>query len=487
MAGEKDGQWLAGWDTPRRRWRTHIPACRPVGIAAAWLTSIVALLILLLFLSLVSLPEISRDLLVWRFGYSHGERSNGELNGELRLIPDPPLELEPPRHSPGLQPPPVLDPPVFPELTPDAEPDRAPEIGPYFPPGHLAIIGPHEDVFPRYDMPPHFRADGRAYGRSKVVDSAIRNALAWLVKQQADDGSWSLSGPFDAGIQPNERAAATAMAMLALQGSGHTHKHGKYKERLVKAKDWLVSRQQADGSWRTDSGHHRMYVQGLATRALCDLYAMTMDPSLKAPAENAVKYCVKTQSRLGGWRYNPAGQDSDVSVTGWLTMALHTARMVKLKVPESTFSGINKLLDNTTTDGGGRYGYLPGTDQATPAMTAAGLMCRQQLGWRKDDKRLAGGIEYLLSPENLPRSDRWDDLTGSGRDAYYWYYATQAIHLYGGASQEKWDGVLMPILVKAQVNSGREQGSWEPEGDKWGQFGGRLYVTCLSCLILETP
>jgi hypothetical protein len=44
---------------------------------------------------------------------------------------------------------------------------------------------------------------------------------------------------------------------------------------------------------------------------------------------------------------------------------------------------------------------------------------------------------------------------------------------------------MKPMLVKAQVKAGREAGSWDPDGDKWGQFGGRLYVTCLSTYILE--
>jgi hypothetical protein len=326
----------------------------------------------------------------------------------------------------------------------------------------------------------------KRFGGDRLSEAAVANALAWLAKQQGDDGSWSLSGPFDAGVQPQERVAATAMAMLAFQGNGHTHKQGKYKERLLKAKDWMISRQQDDGSWRADSGHHRLYMQGQATIAICELYGMTSDPSLKEPAEKAANYCIKSQSKLGGWRYNPADQDADVSVTGWVLMGLQSAKMAKIDVPDGVFARVGKFLDDCSPDGGRLYCYLSKTDQPTQAMTGEALMCRQWLGWRRDNKQLQGGIDYLVSAENLPRWERWDDLSNRGRDVYYWYYATQAIHHFGGPSWEKWNNVMKPMLVKSQVKAGsREAGSWDPDGDKWGQFGGRLYVTCLSTYILE--
>ena len=128
-------------------------------------------------------------------------------------------------------------------------------------------------------------------------------ALKWLAKQQQADGSWSLSGPFGGGVATQENAAATAMAMLALQGTGNTHKSGQYQKEVLKGKDYLVARQLDNGSWRADSGHDRMYVHAQCTIALCELYAMTQDSTLRLPAEKAVKFCVLSQSKRGGWRY----------------------------------------------------------------------------------------------------------------------------------------------------------------------------------------
>jgi hypothetical protein len=40
-------------------------------------------------------------------------------------------------------------------------------------------------------------------------------------------------------------------------------------------------------------------------------------------------------------------------------------------------------------------------------------------------------------------------------------------------------------LAEVGPAEGRERGSWDPRGDRWGDAGGRLYVTCLSICILE--
>jgi hypothetical protein len=322
-------------------------------------------------------------------------------------------------------------------------------------------------------------------GGNRITEDAVQQALKWLVRQQRPDGSWSLSGPFDGGVRTGEPAGATAMALLALQGNGHTHRTGTYRDQVRKGKDFLVSRQLPSGTWRVDTMHHSMYVHGQCTIVLCELYAMTGDSSLRLPAENAVKFCVDSQSRQGGWRYDPTGQDADVSVTGWVAMGLQSAKIARLEVPQTTFDRIGRFLDAASTDGGGRYGYFAQSGETTPAMTAEALVCREWLGWPRDNPHLKRGIDYLVQSENLPRWERWDDTKSRGRDVYYWYYATQALHHYGGPAWYKWNEVIREILPAGQVKSGPEAGSWDPRGDKWGPHGGRLYVTCLSTYILE--
>ena len=40
------------------------------------------------------------------------------------------------------------------------------------------------------------------------------------------------------------------------------------------------------------------------------------------------------------------------------------------------------------------------------------------------------------------------------------------------------------MLVDEQLANGSDRGSWDPK-DRWGGYGGRVYSTALSTLILE--
>jgi hypothetical protein len=176
------------------------------------------------------------------------------------------------------------------------------------------------------------------------------------------------------------------------------------------------------------------------------------------------------------------GEPGDMSVTGWFVMALQSARMAGLEVPSPVFDKIGEFLDLVARgddegyDVGSRYAYRV-RDPATLSMTAEGLLCRQFLGWRRDDPRLEAGVEYVV--RNLPS---WDN-----RNVYYWYYATQVCHHMEGPSWQKWNRVMRKLLPENQVTRGPERGSWDPDGDRWGGpgYGGRLFVTCLSIYTLE--
>jgi hypothetical protein len=116
-----------------------------------------------------------------------------------------------------------------------------------------------------------------------------------------------------------------------------------------------------------------------------------------------------------------------------------------------------------------------------PAITAEAMLCRQYLGWPRNDKRLVAACDWITKTENLVNFRQ-------RRDVYYWYYATQVCHHMGGEHWQKWNEVMRQRVPEAQLTSGRESGSWDPDrptADKWGTLAGRLYTTCLSIYILE--
>ena len=313
-----------------------------------------------------------------------------------------------------------------------------------------------------------------AYGGNATTEEAVKTGLEWLKRNQLKDGSWSLTGPYSEGGGIEHKVSATAMALLAFQGAGHTHKSGDFQREVSRGWDYLLKLQTPDGFFETESAaHHRLYAQAQATIALCEIFGMTKDDKFRLPAQKAIDFVHKAQAPEGGWRYEPK-IDSDTSVTGWYVMALQSAMMAGIEVQSPSLDKINQFLDKVALEDGSRYCYKPGME-ATLTMTAEGLLCRQYLGWKHSDPRLKAGIDYLNA----------NPINYNDQNVYYWYYATQAAHHMDGDEWNQWNAVMRQAIPTAQTKTGAERGSWSPSGDRWGAHGGRLYVTCLSIYMLE--
>ena len=322
----------------------------------------------------------------------------------------------------------------------------------------------------------------RAFGGSDATEAAVAKALAWLARQQHKDGLWSLLGPYGDGGSQENRLAATAMALLAFQGAGNTPSEGRHKAVVARAWKALAKQQLPDGRFDLPlPSHHTLYSHAQATFAACELYGMTKDDAFAEPARLALAYALAAQAPDGGWRYAPR-EPGDMSVTGWFMMALKSAEMAGLAVPPAAFEQLQKFVDGVSLEGGSRYGYrvdspLKPPTGMTPAVSAEGLLSRQFLGWRRDDRRLAAGLELLLAEKFL---DFEND-----KDVYAWYYVTQVAHNAGGSAWDRWNGRLREVLPQSQSSKGAEAGSWDPANDKWGHIGGRLFTTCFCTWMLE--
>ncbi|MGA0039437.1 MAG: prenyltransferase/squalene oxidase repeat-containing protein [Pirellulales bacterium] len=341
---------------------------------------------------------------------------------------------------------------------------------------------------------PARRADllGR-HGGSAETESAVERALEWIVRQQRRDGSWSLRGPYRDGGRVENELAATAMAMLALQGAGNTTDEGPYREAVAKAARRLIASQDEDG--RFDFGHmleqQSMYAQAQATIAVCELFAMTKDASLEVPARRSLSFAHRAQMPDGGWRYRlPTGHPDevgDMSVTGWFMMALKSGEMAGIAADPAAVQGVSGFLDKVFVSKDQGFGYqINGHNRGfklRPALTAEGLLCRQYLGTPRDAPELTSGVELLLANVDIDfgssESPAWD------KDIYAWYYITQVCHHLGGSAWQRWNASLRTRVPSGQVLSGAEKGSWDPAYDQWGDVGGRLYTTCLCTCMLE--
>lgn len=438
--------------------------------APGWLVSTVFHTVLLILLGLVVGHTVRQEGLALKAVYAEKLGEQLELDtaaagldrdksNELILTPDklPPVE------DPLAAPPDVR---IVPEGTYATSKMTAPQVG-------LALQGREIGMK---------KALLGAYGGTATTEASVLAGLQWLAKNQERSGSWSLIGPYSDGAVKHleNRVAATAMALLAFQGAGNTHQSGQFKKNVASGWKWLLGQQEADGCFFREGPYvHRFYTQGQCTIALCELLGMTKDEEYRPPAEKAVKYLLDSQSDEGGWRYQPR-MESDVSVTGWIVMALQSARMAGLEVPEENLRRVERFLDRVALEGGSRYPYRQG-EEIKVSMTAEALLCRQYLGWKHDDPRLVDGVKFLTKPENLV------DF-GEHRDTYYWYYATQVCHHMEGQYWQQWNSVMRQKVPENQVKTGREAGSWDPikpTRDPWEAYGGRLYVTCLSIYMLE--
>jgi squalene cyclase len=309
----------------------------------------------------------------------------------------------------------------------------------------------------------------------------VARGLKWLAAHQHAEGRWSLD-QFSAAGECRGRCgdhgaqsdtAATALGVLPFLGAGHTHRFGEYRDVVKQAIDWLVADQEDDGSFQHDLDG-TMYAHGQATIALCEAYALTRDPKLRDPAQRAVNYIVDAQHSEGGWRYHP-GQRGDLSVTGWELMALRSAQMAYLDVPEATLKRAWRFLDSVQTSTKvGTFGYMRGSSPDAP-MTAEGMLSRQYGGWKADHPPLLAGADYLLK-DHLPEP--------SYLNMYYVYYATQAMHHIGGDRWYLWNKHMRTTLVELQEDDGHEAGSWAPV-ERHDVVGGRLYMTALAVCTLE--
>jgi hypothetical protein len=318
------------------------------------------------------------------------------------------------------------------------------------------------------------------------TEAAVARGLRWLAQHQNEDGSWSLDNFHRAG-DCNGRCgnrgtdyghmAATSLALLPYLGAGQLPTTPcLYQETVAKGLRWMVEQQNRQtGDLRADAkGNGGMYVHGQATIVLCEAFAMTGSEALREPAQKAVDFIVRAQHIGGGWRYQP-GEPGDTSVIGWQLMALHSARSATLFVPKHTLVLAGEYLDAAESRSTpGLYGYQP-NQSPTPAMTAEALLCRFYLGATKHDPVMRGAIYHLVE-RHPPRDEELN--------FYYLYYATQAMHHWGGEPWERWNSQMRDVLLRTQETSGHEAGSWATRGHH-DHRAGRLYATSLAVCTLE--
>lgn len=329
-------------------------------------------------------------------------------------------------------------------------------------------------------------------GGSGKTEDAVNAALAWLAKHQEPDGHWDTK-KYASDMKTD--TACTGFALLAFLGAGHTEKVGQYRDNVRRAVSWLKSKQNADGLIfdTTDAGAHRAvgYPHAIAGMAVAEAAGMANIADTRLAAQKAVDYSVKHQNGDGyersGFRYQMK-QAGDLSVSGWYVMQLKSAKVAGLNIDQQVFEGAIKFLDSVEKKNQGVdkgygpasvYWYQPANEHSHTAhrLTAIGNLCRQFLGWKKED--LEPSVQWFVDKGGIP--DNWGE---NKTDLYYWYYGTLCTFQQKGDVWKLWNEAMKKTLCGNQRINGDENGSWDPIGDyskEWGRVG----QTALACLCLE--
>jgi hypothetical protein len=327
--------------------------------------------------------------------------------------------------------------------------------------------------------------------------SAADKALHWLVTHQQADGSWSSAefpeGFREAGVTPARvhDVGVTGLAVLALQEAGHQPGQGEYANAVKSALSYLRKIQDPKLGCFGEANSHQafLYDHALATRAVVRAYAATQDAALRASAVAGLQFIEAARNPYKAWRYAypPDGQN-DVSMTGFMVLALADAQAAGLPVSAEAKSGALLFIDEMTDEATGRTGYLarggysarePSTvgrwpETLTEAMTAVALSCRYALWPSEPDPALMAKSHSRLLL--MPPQDVAERI-----DYFYWYFGTRAMEASGSAEAATWDAALRTALVPRQA----ADGSFDPLADPWGHRGGTVYATAINALTLQ--
>jgi hypothetical protein len=302
------------------------------------------------------------------------------------------------------------------------------------------------------------RADeeSEALARFKVpVEQAVEKALANLAKSQKEDGLF--------GGQYGDTTAVASLVGMAFLSKGYSPGLGPYGENINRSIDLVLkSEQEKDGKpsgYLVRTGHGKMYAHCISTLFLSEVSGM-VDPARQERIDDVLPRAVsliidaqnvKKEERFsGGWRYEPHSPDADLSLTGWAVMALRSARLNGVDIPDDNIRrAIGFILTCQPKEAKGEKGFSYEPFQhGKAAMTGVGILCLSLTGQHQNEMLPRAG-DFLLEQKV---NNHWD----GSHFFYEIYYCTQAMFQLGGKYWDTWATEFYENALSHQ----RDDGSW---------------------------
>ncbi len=340
-------------------------------------------------------------------------------------------------------------------------------------------------------------------GGGEETEAAVRAGLAYLASLQRPHGGWA--DPRERHEKYGETAVGrSALALLAFLGAGHAPgTDTEYSGLTEDAIEYLMHTQLS----RTGhfGRHTAAYSHAIATYALGEAVLMGAGDDVRAAVSQGVLQILRNQEhdpsdrdRFGGWSYyyhdgHRYDEYPRVSVTVWQLMALETAKLAGIDVPDAAVAAGKQWVLGQWSERLDRYLYNLDPDRlrsrypTLPASTPAAAFILQVLGHPADDERLTGALRMIADrpPNGWAEAGAERFIERASGNAYFWYYGTLALFLRGGAPWDRWNESLQRTLLPSQERNG----SWLPISI-YANYAGdtddeRVYTTALNVLTLE--
>ena len=331
---------------------------------------------------------------------------------------------------------------------------------------------------------------GGAVDGDATTERAVMMALRWLKATQSPDGSWGMNPELGL-MKGMHRAAGAGFAVLTFLAHGETpasKEFGRTVERaiLYLVNDVYVVKDKAGNEEKDPNGltpYVKMRGAGgseygflIGTYALCEAYAMTGDPNVKAAAEKTLARIISGQTATGGWNYNMArtlefGAPDDISYGGWALQALKAGKMAGIHLPgmdECIKKAVKCLKTRNYSEKAG-FVYRATTNHKGGGGGLAGVGClaMQLLGYAKEPE-VANALNVMKDWQ--PSLDKEYSYVSGLRNnpQYYCYYATQCKYQAGMAGNvtpaklklwKKWNAEMKALYPKSIVKVLKKDGS----------------------------
>lgn len=318
---------------------------------------------------------------------------------------------------------------------------------------------------------------------------AIKRGLAFLAEQQADNGSITNRG------SSNYVVAFTALSTIALIAGGHVPGRGQHGDIVRKAVEYLMAQQKESGFISGPQDGSRIHGHGYATQCLAQVYGMVRDAELETQLKRVIRKAVRlienSQTREGGWGYDPEpGTFDEASTTVCQVHALRMARDAGISVDREVIDDAIEYVhrsamrtDWTDKDGASHIGYTfkyslaMQSSRSTFPLTAAAVSTLHGAG-RYTDEVLEGGLGWINAffhnSMQAPPNQQWYD-----RFFYYaHFYAAQAF--YHAEDRSYWNNYYPKIRNYLLERQNRANGSWPSDYQE-------IYGTATATLILQIP